>query len=115
MVHAVDSIGNRGVPFGCCNPLNTGEQYVSQNSRSSGRIKKIGANPSARRKLGRRLRCDDHPAARGAMVVIGDGYKNVQYEESMVLNQQALNEADQYLDVLAERLKRMSMVKCLFF
>ena len=43
------------------------------------------------------------------MVVMGDGYRNVLYEESMAANKQALDEADAYLAELSNRLRRKKL------
>jgi len=43
------------------------------------------------------------------MVIIGDGYKNIQYEESIAGSRQALREAEVYLDEQADRLRKKGL------
>jgi len=43
------------------------------------------------------------------MLIIGDGYKNIQYEESMATSTQAIKEAEAYLDELAGRLRKKGL------
>jgi nucleotide-binding universal stress UspA family protein len=43
------------------------------------------------------------------MIIMGDGYKNIEYEESMAANRQELKEADAYLDRLAGRLRKKGL------
>ena len=43
------------------------------------------------------------------MVIIGDGYKNIQYEESMAASRQALREAEAYLEEQAGRLRKKGL------
>jgi nucleotide-binding universal stress UspA family protein len=43
------------------------------------------------------------------IVVIGDGYKNVQYEESMAANRKTLKEAEVYLDEVGGRFKNKGL------
>ena len=40
------------------------------------------------------------------MIILGDGYMNVQYEASMAANQQALKEADAYLKMVSADLSK---------
>jgi len=42
-------------------------------------------------------------------VIIGDGYKNIQYEESMAASRQALREAEAYLEEQAGRLRKKGL------
>jgi len=43
------------------------------------------------------------------MVIVGDGYKNIQYEESMAASREALREAELYLDEQAGRLRKKGL------
>jgi len=43
------------------------------------------------------------------MVIIGDGYKNIQYEESMAASRQALRKAEAYLEEQAGRLRKKGL------
>ena len=43
------------------------------------------------------------------MVIVGDGYKNIQYEESMAASREALSEAELYLDEQAGRLRKKGL------
>jgi nucleotide-binding universal stress UspA family protein len=40
------------------------------------------------------------------IVVVGDGYKNIQYEESMAANRRTFKKAEVYLDEVAGRFKK---------